>query len=140
MVGFALNNFDLPDRLEENSIKHWIADCVLTEKKLLGNLNYEFLSDEDLLKINIEYLDHSDFTDIITFNNSSNTDIISGDIYISHDRIIDNYQKHDTTLVSETLRVIIHGVLHLCSYDDKSDRDKELMREKENFYIAKFFA
>ncbi|NOY49491.1 MAG: rRNA maturation RNase YbeY [Chlorobi bacterium] len=140
MVGLVLNNFDLPDRIEEKSIKRWITDCVLAEKKILGNLNYEFLSDDELLKINIEYLDHNTFTDIITFNNSENSDIISGEIYISYDRIIDNYQKHDTTLVSETLRVIIHGVLHLCSYDDKSDSDKELMREKENFYIAKFFA
>jgi rRNA maturation RNase YbeY len=140
MIGFLLNNFQLPQRLGEKNIKRWISDCVLAEKKLLGNLNYEFLSDDELLKMNMDFLDHSTFTDIITFNNSSNANVISGEIYISHDRILENHKKHNTSLESETLRVIIHGVLHLCSYNDKSENEKELMRKKENYYIAKYFA
>ena len=112
-------------------LKSWIKTIIEKEKHVLGTLNYSFMSDESLLKINMEYLKHNTYTDIITFNYNEN-EKISGDIFISVDRVKENAEKFKTDFEEELHRVIIHGVLHLCGYKDKTKTDSDLMRKKEN--------
>jgi len=109
----------------------WINKTILIENKQLGTINIIVTSDELLLKINIKYLNHDYFTDIITFDYSTK-DKISGDLYISHDRITDNAKQYQTTPIDELKRVIIHGILHLIGYSDKT------ATEKENLYLKLF--
>ncbi len=104
------------------------------EKKKLGNISIIFCSDEYLLRINEEYLNHSYYTDIITFDYSENS-FISGDLFISLERITDNARKFRTTFKKELYRVILHGLLHLVGYKDKTDTEQEEMRTKEDFYL-----
>lgn len=104
------------------------------EKKSVGYINYIFCSDNYLLEINKDYLNHKTLTDIITFDNSDGT-LIESDIFISIERVRENAIKFDTTFQLELYRVLIHGILHLCGYKDKNEEEKNLMREKENKYI-----
>lgn len=120
----------------KTSLKSWIAFIIQKEKKELGEINYVFMSDEDLIKTNIEFLNHYTYTDIITFDYSEG-ELINSDIYISIDRVKENATKFNTTFENELHRVMIHGVLHLCGYKDKSKKDAELMRKKENYYLRK---
>lgn len=107
---------------------------VNNEKKELGNVSVIFCSDEYLLRINEEYLNHNYYTDIITFDYCENT-VISGDLFISLDRITENTDKFRTTFNKELYRVIFHGLLHLVGFKDKTDAEQEKMREKEEFYL-----
>ena len=116
---------------QKATLKTWIESVIKKEKHVLGNLNYTFVSDEALLKINIDFLKHDTYTDIITFNYNEGKKI-SGDIFISIDRVKENAKKFDVDFEEELHRVIIHGVLHLCGYKDKSKVDSDLMRKKEN--------
>jgi probable rRNA maturation factor len=113
------------------AIRSWIKTVIQKEKKLTGDINYIFLNDEALLKMNQEYLQHNTFTDIITFDYSENKKI-SGDIFISVERVEENARKFRVDFEEELKRVMIHGVLHLCGYKDKSKKDAEMMRKKEN--------
>lgn len=122
-ISFKLKN--------KTKLKLWIKTIVDKEKYALGALNYIFCSDDELLEINIKHLNHNTFTDIITFDYTENKKI-SSDIFISIDRVIENSKKFDTTFENELHRVMIHGVLHLCGYKDKTKSDAELMRKKEN--------
>ncbi len=115
--------------------KQWIKAVIKTEGHQLETLNYIFCSDEFLLAKNIEYLNHSTYTDIITFD-TSDTESIEGDIFISVDRIRDNAEKLNLPFEDELDRVIIHGVLHLIGYTDKGNAQKKLMREKEDSYLS----
>jgi len=112
----------------------WINQTVTTEKKELGPLNFIFCSDPYLHSINVEYLNHDTYTDIITFDYSE-LPAISGDIFISIDRVKENAETYNTTFSTELKRVIIHGVLHLIGYKDKTDADQEQMTAKEDFYL-----
>jgi rRNA maturation RNase YbeY len=103
--------------------------------KKTGEINYVFCSDLYLHKINLEHLNHDTYTDIITFNYCEE-DIISGDIFISIDRVKENSITYHTNFQKELNRVMIHGILHLVGFDDKSESDKELMRSKEDFYLS----
>lgn len=114
----------------------WIKSAILKEKHSLGELNYIFCSDEHLLKINIEYLNHKTLTDIITFDNSDEHGVIEGDIFISIDRVRDNAAKFSSDFDSELHRVLIHGVLHLAGYSDKTPEQKTAMRKKEDAYLS----
>ena len=116
---------------QKAKLKTWIASTIKKEKYSLENLNYTFVSDEAMLKINIDFLKHDTYTDIITFNYNEGKKI-SGDIFISIDRVKDNAKKFDVSFEEELHRVIIHGVLHLCGYKDKTKTDSDLMRKKEN--------
>ncbi|MFW6327435.1 MAG: rRNA maturation RNase YbeY [Bacteroidota bacterium] len=107
---------------------------VKNEKRKLGDVSIIFCSDEYLLRINEEYLNHNYYTDIITFDYTENF-FISGDLFISLDRIRDNALKFQTTFYKELYRVILHGLLHLVGYRDKTDVEQEKMREKEDFYL-----
>jgi rRNA maturation RNase YbeY len=113
----------------------WISNAIKKEGKNIGEINYVFCSDEYLHKINLEYLDHDTYTDIITFNYCEE-DIISADIFISVDRVQENSKLFKVSFNNELHRVIVHGILHLLGYDDKSEEDKNVMRAKEDFYLS----
>jgi probable rRNA maturation factor len=114
----------------------WINSSVKAEGKLPGELNFIFCSDNYLLKMNIDYLNHNTFTDIITFDTSDGDTSISGDIFISIDRVRENAVKFKKELDDELHRVLIHGVLHLIGYSDKSANKKSIMRGKEDAYLS----
>lgn len=107
------------------------------EKKNFGTLNYIFCNDAHLLQINREYLKHDTYTDIITFDYSEKK-IISGDIFISIERVTENAEKFKQPFEIELQRVMVHGILHLIGYNDKSSQEKETMRAKEDFYLKRF--
>lgn len=119
---------------EKKRIK-WIKDSIKNEAKSVGEISYIFCSDEYLHKMNLEYLNHDTYTDIITFDYTEEN-IVSGDIFISIDRVKENAIKFKTVFENELSRVIIHGVLHLMGYKDKTPQQKEQMRTKEDFYLT----
>ncbi len=135
MISFHTEDilFNLPEKLK---LKQWLQAVAKEEQRKIGELNYVFCSDSYLLEINLEYLQHDTYTDIVTFDNSDNPKTIEGDIFISHDRVVENAAKFGTES-SELQRVMVHGLLHLCGYKDKAKADKALMTEKENYYLAK---
>ena len=116
------------------TIKLWIAKVLQLEKKQVGQINFLFTNDEEILKKNIQFLKHNTYTDIITFNYCKDK-IINGDIIISIDRVKENAEKFKSDFEEELKRVLIHGVLHLCGYKDKKTADTELMRKKENWAL-----
>jgi probable rRNA maturation factor len=118
--------------------KNWIKDLIAKEGFNLIELNFVFVSDEALLEINRKYLNHDTYTDIITFDNSENNNQIEGDIFISIERIKENSVIFNNNFETELLRVMAHGVLHLCGYGDKKEKEVKIMREKENFYIQSY--
>jgi probable rRNA maturation factor len=125
--------FQLPEKLKH---KQWLKTVAAAEGKKIGELNYVFCTDEYLLKINQDYLQHDTLTDIVTFDNSESANLIEGDIFISYERVVENGAKLNTS-DSELQRVMVHGLLHLCGYKDKAKVDKSLMTEKEDYYLAK---
>ena len=122
--------------------RKWIKETVKNEneKWKVGELSFIFCDDTYLHKMNVEYLNHDTLTDIITFDNSDEGNKIEGDIFISVERVRENSVTLKTVFEQELRRVIIHGVLHLCGYKDKTKKDAQIMREKEDFYIAKWLA
>lgn len=116
--------------------RKWIQEVITREKKALAHLNYIFCSDEYLLGINQQYLKHKTLTDIITFDNSETRGMIEGDIFISIERVRANAEALETAFDDELHRVIIHGVLHLIGYGDKSPGKKLRMRKKEDAYLS----
>lgn len=133
-IEFVLNDIEAFPFPEE-SFRKWILAIIANEEKEPGAINYIFCSDDTLLDINQQYLDHDTFTDIITFDYSSEFDNISGDIYISVDMVRYNAKKFREEFLRELARVIVHGVLHIIGYKDKSEKDTLRMREKENYYL-----
>ena len=127
-------DFDLPQR---EQIIDWVKTTITAEACQLTSLNFIFCPDTYLHKINLEYLDHDTLTDVITFPYTAEGEPIEGDIYISIDRIKENANKFKVPFLKELKRVMIHGVLHLCGYGDKSEEEGKIMRTKENFYLAK---
>jgi probable rRNA maturation factor len=118
-------------------IKQWIKTAIVEEGFRLDELTYVFCSDEYLLKINQEYLNHDTYTDIITFDNSEEKGLITGDIFISIPRIKENAVKFSVSETDELHRVVIHGTLHLLGYKDKTAASKKKMTQKEDYYLAK---
>jgi rRNA maturation RNase YbeY len=116
-------------------ITSWIRSVVNQENRSIYELNFIFCSDDALLDINRNYLQHDYYTDIITFDNSEGEDL-EGDIFISIDRVRENAERLKVGFEIELNRVIIHGVLHLIGYKDKSTKDKIEMRRKEDFYLS----
>ena len=124
---FSENDFVLE---KEKEFRNWVDQVIDSEGKYVGDLNFIFCDDEYLHEINLKYLDHDTYTDIISFDNSlGNT--LHGDIFISTDRVQENALNFNVDFIEELKRVVIHGVLHFCGYMDKSEREKELMRRKE---------
>jgi len=121
----------------EDVFSEWIENVLTSEGKLLGELSYIFCDDEYLLEINQQYLDHDTLTDIISFDYTEG-DVVSGDIFISIERVADNANDLNISFEEELKRVLIHGVLHYCGYKDKSESDEALMRFKEDEKISMF--
>lgn len=132
----SFNLIDCKFRLRDQGIiRSWVRNVVLLEGKQLDELSFSFCSDKHLLKINKQYLKHDYYTDIITFDLSEG-DSILGDIYISIDRVKENAKQNRFPFHVELKRVIIHGVLHLCGFNDKTAKERLLMREKEDHYLS----
>ena len=137
MASINFFNQDISYKLPKaRKTKEWIEGVIKREKKQLTHLNYIFCSDEYLLSINEQYLNHKTFTDIITFDTSDTPGKIEGDIFISIERIKANAVSFGTSLDQELHRVLIHGVLHLMGYRDKSRAEKVRMRKKEDAYLS----
>ncbi|MFD2036409.1 rRNA maturation RNase YbeY [Belliella marina] len=128
--GFNLKN--------KNLHKKWLKTIAEQEGYKVGELTYIFCSDEYLYKINVEYLNHDTYTDIITFDNSEEADMIEGDIFISIDRVKENSARENNGFQTELQRVMSHGILHLLGYKDKTKKDKKIMREMEDKSISLF--
>lgn len=122
--------------LNFNVIKKYLKQAIRQNKFRLGTINYIFCSDEYLLNLNKEFLDHDYYTDVITFDYCEN-DVINGDIYVSTDRVKNNSDTYRQTYETELLRVISHGLLHLLKYNDKEESEIEIMRIKESEIIQK---
>lgn len=121
-------------KFKRRIVSDWIKNVILAEGKVPGNISFIFCSDDYLLEVNRKYLNHDYFTDIVTFDYVE-FDIISGDIFISTDRIRENAAEFNTSFENELNRIMIHGVLHLLGYKDKSKKDKIQMSGKEDFYL-----
>lgn len=121
----------------DKTITEWLENLILLEEKKLGKIQYIFCNDEYLLNMNKEYLQHDFYTDIITFDYVKGKKI-SGDIFVSLQRIYDNTVVFSKDETQELKRVLAHGLLHLCGYKDKTKEEQKLMTEKENFYLHKF--
>jgi rRNA maturation RNase YbeY len=124
--------------LGKNNFKAWLKQVAVKEGFKINNLNYIFCSDTYLHKINVEYLNHDSFTDIITFDNSEGDNILEGDIFISIERVKENSLSLCTVFDEELKRVIVHGLLHLCGYNDGSIEEKGKIRQLEREYISIF--
>ena len=125
------NSFTLKNK---RKIKNWLKDTIVNEKKKVGDINYIFCSKEYLKKMNNDYLSKNYETDVISFDFSKNNKI-SGDIYISSEIVKKNSIIFNVCFNNELKRVMVHGLLHLLNYNDKSKQELKIMREKENFYI-----
>ena len=120
---------------KQDARSRWIINSIINESKIVGQLCFIFCTDEYLLEKNIQFLKHDTYTDIITFDYCEG-DIISGDIFVSVERVTENADKFGVNFENELDRVIIHGVLHLAGYKDKSKEEANTMREKEDFYLS----
>ena len=129
---YSESDFNL---IDQNKLSKWVEFCIHQENKLLGEIAYIFCSDDYLLKINIKHLNHNTLTDIISFDYGVDN-VVSGDIYISTDRVADNAKDLSATFRDELHRVMIHGVLHYCGHKDKTASDKKVMRSKEDYYLS----
>lgn len=122
-------------------LKAFLITLFKNEKKTLSDLNVIFCSDEYLLQVNNQFLHHDYYTDIITFDLSAPlSDSITAELYISIDRVKENAKSHKTSVSEELHRVIFHGCLHLCGFKDKTKKDIEVMRGKEEEWLSKYFA
>ena len=135
MISF---NYESDFSLEQEDVyASWIETIVESENKILGEISYIFCDDDFLHNINIQYLNHDTLTDIISFDYTEG-DVISGDIFVSIERVVDNAKDFNVPFDEELKRVLAHGVLHYCGYKDKSDDDALLMRSKEEEKIKLF--
>ncbi len=134
MIQFFYEN--LPETVDRKYTK-WLEEIILSEGKKIGEINYVFCDDEYLLKINQDYLQHDYYTDIITFD-SVKGKTISGEIFVSLQRVSDNASTLSKIYEEELIRVLAHGILHLCGFKDKTESEEQEMRRKEDFYIAKY--
>ena len=115
----------------------WVNRIITSEDEKVGDVSYIFCDDSRLVKINQEYLKHDTYTDIITFDYTDGGKI-SGDIFISVDRVKENAERYHASFVNELHRVMAHGILHLCGYGDKTEQESSSMREKEEEKIKLF--
>ncbi len=128
----------VPELKSRRKLKVFICDLIAKEKRDLSVLTYIFCSDDYLLKMNLDFLKHHYYTDVITFDLGSEVNGINGEVYISVDRVRDNALLLGTKTVAELHRVMFHGALHLCGYKDKLKADKVLMTKKEDYYLKRY--
>ena len=124
-----------PLLIQKTFIKKHVKRLINNEIKEMGEISLIFCSDNYLLKMNKQYLNHNYYTDIITFDYVENN-LISGDLFISVDRIRENAEKFESGIIEELIRVVFHGLLHLIGYNDKTEDEKKIMGEKENLYLS----
>lgn len=129
-ITFQADKINFP-KIRKGDIKNWIKRVAASYGKTIGEVNYLFCTDDKILEVNTQYLSHNFYTDIITFDYSEG-DKISGDIIISLETVRTNSQKYSTDFTEELHRVIIHGILHMCGIDDKSETASLNMRKAEN--------
>ncbi|MEG1607666.1 MAG: rRNA maturation RNase YbeY [Mucinivorans sp.] len=139
-MAITFTSIDLPHTLAHSrAVKQWLKEVILAEGHTLGDVSIAWCSDDYILSSNVQYLGHNYPTDIITFGDNQGN-IISGDLLISLETVKRNGEVFGEGFHVEQLRVMVHGVLHLCGYDDHTPEEQKVMREKENFYINKFKA
>lgn len=130
MIEFDAKNLPMP-LLDFQKLNVWLNELAASHNRKIGNLNYLFCDDPEILRVNKQFLSHDYFTDIITFD-YSHKDRVSGDIYISLDTVGSNARDLNVDFQNELLRVIAHGLLHLCGIDDKAPGEREIMEKNEN--------
>ncbi len=136
VVRFHFNYiFSLKDR---KHLKQFVSVIFNNEKTSASSLNVIFCDDDFLLGINRQFLNHDYYTDIISFNLNENIVPVDGEVYISIDRVKDNALNFKSSFFLELHRVLFHGVLHFCGYNDRSEKDKKVMKDKEDFYLNKY--
>jgi len=123
-------SFEVP---AESALKNWLCSVAEKEEKPFYEVNYIFCSDEYLRKINVEYLNHDYYTDIITFPYDDSA--VHGDMFISSERVTENAATNGVSFYQELYRVMVHGVLHMIGYGDKTPAEEAVMRQKENYYL-----
>jgi len=133
---YQTNGFSFRNR---NLVKDFLRDLLKREQTQATEIRVIFCTDDQLLEINRQFLNHDYYTDIITFNLSAKREPVNAELYLSIDRIKDNAQSANTTFKRELHRVIFHGVLHLCGYNDKSSQQIKKMREREDHYLRLYF-
>ena len=116
---------------EEEKVSNWIENTILKNEFEVGEINYIFCDDDYLHKLNVEFLQHDTLTDIISFDNTLGK-LIGGDVFISVERVKENAEEYRVSFDEELYRVMIHGVLHYIGFKDKTEKEKEFMRNKEN--------
>lgn len=120
---------------QAENISGWITKTIESESKSEGDISYIFCDDDYLLDINVKYLKHNTLTDIISFDYTDDG-LISGDVFVSIDRVKENAEKFNVSFQDELHRVMIHGILHFCGYKDKTKEEEQLMRSKEDYYLS----
>jgi rRNA maturation RNase YbeY len=128
---------DVPKVIKRRETSEWIRWTATRYQRQIGEIIFIFCSDDEILRLNNQYLGHDYYTDIITFDYSEG-DLLSGDLFISVDTVQSNAVQYQTDYAEELLRVMIHGVLHLCGLKDKSPDDAKLMRESENEALSRY--
>lgn len=132
---FFSENIDF--KLKNKTIlRNWLVNSISNEGKQTENINFIFCTDDYLLEINKKYLNKNTLTDVITFDYSEQEEVISGEIYISYQRIVVNAKKYNQAADNEIYRVMIHGILHLIGYNDNTENKKEIMTQKEDYYLS----
>lgn len=132
-ISYNTEGIKMPS-IKKRETTNWIKSVAATYNKTIGSIGYIFCSDEVILEVNNEYLQHDYYTDIITFNYNEG-DTISGDIFISLDTVRSNAEQYNSSYEEELHRVIIHGILHLCGINDKTDKEQEEMTKSEDLAL-----
>lgn len=130
MIEFEVKDVKLPD-LDYRKVSEWLEEVAATYDRRVRNVNYLFCDDDEILRVNRQFLNHDYFTDIITFDYSVGG-VVSGDMYISLDTVASNAGVVGAAYMSELHRVIVHGLLHLCGINDKGPGEREIMESHEN--------
>lgn len=130
MISFSVKNVEMP-QLDFKKVEIWLNEVAALYDRTIGNLNYLFCDDEEILKVNRQFLNHDYYTDIITFD-YSRKNRVGGDLFISLETVESNAQELNVAYQRELLRVIVHGLLHLCGINDKLPGEREIMEENED--------
>lgn len=136
---YFFNNGQNPPLRNRIRLKKFLINLFRNEGKKLDSINYIFCTDRALLKTNRQYLNHNYYTDIITFNLSDDSEPIRAEVYISLQRVSENAKKLKSSIKSELHRVIVHGALHLCGYNDSTEKEKGIMRKREDYYLNRYY-